>query len=45
VDPNAAHCVDCHTSHPSAASAQQYLDSTATQAICNQCHTALGAGG
>jgi predicted CXXCH cytochrome family protein len=45
IDPNAAHCVDCHNSHPTAASAQQYLDSAAVQAVCGQCHTALGAGG
>jgi predicted CXXCH cytochrome family protein len=45
VDPNAAHCVDCHTSHPSAAPAQQYLDSTAVQTVCGNCHNALGAGG
>jgi NapC/NirT cytochrome c family, N-terminal region len=45
IDPNAAHCVDCHTSHPSGASDQQYLDATAVRAVCDQCHTALGAGG
>jgi predicted CXXCH cytochrome family protein len=44
VDPSAAHCVDCHTSHPSSASAQQYLDAAAVRAVCNQCHNALGAG-
>ncbi len=44
VDPNAAHCVDCHTSHPSAPAAQQYLDSTAVRTVCGECHNALGAG-
>ena len=43
IDPDAAHCVTCHTAHPSASSAQQYLDSTAVRAVCDQCHTALGA--
>jgi hypothetical protein len=45
IDPNAAHCVDCHTSHPSAALAQQYLDSASVQNVCGECHNALGAGG
>jgi predicted CXXCH cytochrome family protein len=45
VDANAAHCVDCHTSHPSAAPAQQYLDTAAVRTVCQQCHNALGAGG
>lgn len=44
VDPNAAHCVDCHTSHPTASTTQQYLDTNKVQAVCQQCHSALGAG-
>lgn len=44
VDANAAHCVDCHSSHPAGTSTQQYLNATAVRAVCQQCHTALGAG-
>lgn len=44
VDPNAAHCVDCHKSHPAGAPAQQYLDDPTVRAVCGQCHSALGAG-
>lgn len=44
LDQNAAHCVDCHTGHKAATPAQQYLETTAVRAVCNQCHTALGAG-
>lgn len=44
VDPSAAHCVDCHKSHPAGAQAQQYLDDSSVRAVCGQCHAALGAG-
>jgi hypothetical protein len=44
VDPNAAHCVDCHTSHPAADSAQGYLATATVDRVCQNCHTAAGAG-
>jgi predicted CXXCH cytochrome family protein len=42
VDPNAAHCVDCHTSHPTADPAQGYLTTAQVQMVCQNCHRALG---
>ncbi len=41
VDSNAAHCVDCHTAHPTGDSTQQFLNTTQVQAICQQCHSAI----
>lgn len=41
IDPNAAHCVDCHTSHSSGQSAQSFLSVPAVQQICQDCHSVL----
>lgn len=44
VDPNAAHCVDCHPSHPTGDPSQGYMSQNAVEQVCQNCHTALGAG-
>jgi hypothetical protein len=44
VNPQAGRCVDCHTSHPIAASTQVYFNVPTVQAVCEGCHTALGRG-
>ncbi len=41
ADPNAAHCVDCHTAHPAADATQQYLIVNTVQAQCDGCHSVL----
>lgn len=41
VDPNAAHCIDCHTSHPAASSSQAYLTETTVTTVCRHCHAVL----
>jgi len=44
VDPNAGHCVDCHTAHPAGDSAQGYLAVTPVQQVCQNCHAVLREG-
>jgi len=44
IDPNAAHCVDCHTAHPAANRAQNYLTAGLVTGVCQSCHARLGAG-
>jgi predicted CXXCH cytochrome family protein len=44
ADPQAAHCVDCHTAHPAADSAQGYLVTAPVRTVCQQCHAKLGEG-
>lgn len=44
VDPNAAHCVDCHTSHTQGDSTQAFLTQATVENICQECHAALGGG-
>jgi hypothetical protein len=44
VDPNAAHCMDCHTSHSTADPTQGYLAQTTVQAVCQACHAVAGRG-
>ncbi len=44
IDPNAAHCVDCHVAHPAGDPTQQYISVPQVQAVCQRCHTAVGAG-
>jgi predicted CXXCH cytochrome family protein len=44
VDPNAAGCVDCHTSHLSGDPNQGYLDEATVTPICQACHRAVGEG-
>ncbi len=41
INAQAGRCVDCHTSHPVAASAQAYLDVPTVQAACEGCHAVL----
>jgi len=46
LDKNAATCVSCHTGHTTDGSeAIVFLQQARTIAICQQCHTAVGAGG
>ena len=45
LDPNAAHCVDCHTSHPAASGTQGYLATGLVTGVCQRCHASLGGGG
>jgi hypothetical protein len=42
LDPNAAHCVDCHTAHPTGDASQGYLNAATVQAQCQACHNAVG---
>jgi predicted CXXCH cytochrome family protein len=44
VDPNAANCVDCHTSHPTGNPAQAYLAQATIVPVCQDCHQAVGEG-
>lgn len=45
IDPTAARCVDCHTSHTTDGDATiAYLNQTRTTAVCNRCHQTLGGG-
>jgi len=41
TDPNAAHCVDCHTAHPTADSTQAYLQTAPVEKVCQDCHAKL----
>lgn len=45
LDANAAHCVDCHTSHSTGDPAQGYLSTQSVTTICQNCHSAVGRGG
>lgn len=45
MDPNAAHCIDCHKAHPTGNSAQSYLTEATVLPVCQQCHAAAGEGG
>lgn len=44
IDSNAAHCVDCHTSHSAAQEAQGYLTVATVQQECQACHAVAGRG-
>jgi hypothetical protein len=44
IDSNAAHCMDCHTAHPSANDAQGYLATGLVRGVCQRCHARLGEG-
>jgi predicted CXXCH cytochrome family protein len=45
VDPNAATCVDCHSSHTTAGTAAlQYLIEAPTSQVCQDCHRSVGGG-
>lgn len=45
VDPNAARCVTCHTSHQKNPSDQAFLNAPAVDTICQQCHAKIREGG
>lgn len=46
IDPNAAGCVDCHTSHTTDGDPSLgFLQQERTVAVCQRCHQAVGAGG
>ncbi len=42
LDPNAAHCIDCHTSHTTGDSTQGYLSTPVVTNICESCHGMVG---
>ena len=44
VDPNAGHCVSCHSGHATDANAVQFLNQEQTTAVCEACHNAIGGG-
>ncbi len=41
ADPNAAHCIDCHTAHPAADSTQGYLQTALVEKVCQDCHATM----
>ena len=43
-DPNAGTCVSCHESHTTDGDVQVYLNRARTEAVCQDCHNALGEG-
>ena len=46
LDSTAAMCVDCHSAHTTDGdSTQVFLNSPRAEAVCQRCHSALGAGG
>ncbi len=46
VDPNAATCVSCHSSHTTDGQADQgFINQARMSAVCEQCHNVLGGGG
>jgi len=44
-DANAGTCTSCHSSHTTDGDVQQFLNRARTEAVCQDCHTALGEGG
>lgn len=44
IDSNAAHCVDCHTSHSVGQASQGYLTVATVQQECQACHAVAGRG-
>jgi hypothetical protein len=44
IDPHAAHCIDCHTSHSVAQASQSYLAVATVQNECQACHAVAGRG-
>ncbi len=40
-DPNAASCEDCHTSHTTGLSGDQFINNGATAKVCDACHAAI----
>lgn len=44
VDSNAAHCVDCHTSHLASIADQTYLVQATVEQVCQSCHQVLRGG-
>lgn len=45
VDPNAAHCVDCHQGHETNGDPKlQFLNKATTVAVCQACHRVAGEG-
>ncbi len=45
IDPNAARCVTCHTSHPATDATQGYRAEATVRPVCDACHAAAGRGG
>ncbi len=41
VDPQAAHCIDCHTAHTAGITTQLFLEQAPVQQICENCHAAI----
>lgn len=42
IDPQAAHCISCHTAHTTNADAQAFLQTQIVSAVCNDCHQRVG---
>lgn len=42
LDPQAAHCVTCHTAHTTTADAQAFLQTQTVTAVCDNCHSRVG---
>lgn len=40
-DPQAAHCVDCHTAHSGAPSSQAFMQDATVEPVCQACHSAI----
>lgn len=45
IDPNAGHCVDCHTSHPAGDPTQGFLQAATVEPVCQACHALRGGEG
>ncbi len=46
MDPQAAHCVDCHKSHSTQVDASAgFMNQDTTLQVCQKCHNFAGAGG
>jgi nitrate/TMAO reductase-like tetraheme cytochrome c subunit len=44
ADPNAAHCITCHTSHTQGAAGVRYMTANQVSETCDQCHAVIGEG-
>ena len=42
ADPQAAHCITCHTAHTHGLDGLQFMNQGQVAKICDDCHTALG---
>lgn len=42
ADPQAAHCITCHTAHTNGLDGLQFMNQGKVARVCDDCHTALG---